>query len=692
MYMPNAPDAEAAQPSPAADPFAMLYHPHADYYSPVPDDAPPKGKGRALDQHSLDDSIDKLIAAQVSEVRAFAERHGLDIDDIRQRVAAGHSRNTAPSLPSTAAPLELLRASQGETSSAAAPQSNPVSVSQTLNMLSAALESLHHTSGHDSFLLVVSPTDSDADGTSDGWLAGTQVGRDFWRALRGGGVGGAKALRARCRAKWLEAGGADASSSEGGVEVLEQSAALKSKPKKSSAQQKSLDIKVELNATMRLALREAADDPTAEMRWTKPEQLESYGVRLVGWPEGIQMRNPSNNPVRDNKTLLDLVKSKVIRFVKKGEPGWDTDYAKSPQYIATNQSLVPERSASVGSSSTASLMSRSTPSHSHSHSHSHSRIVPSPYQSSQMPPTLAPPPQHHHQQSPPQAPPPNHPHTSTSDFAAVVAAATAAAATVVQHQQQQQQQQQNTLQHLAHTSHLSALPSDTWNAALDAAARSYTQQHQHQQQQQQAQQPQHSQQPQPQHTHPHAHSHQQQSMSVHQSMQNMPLLADSATVEQFAVSLGRLVGVGMGKAAGQSQSPAQAQTQTHGHAQSQAGMHVPQGAFPGPEEREHMSDDHRNAMNDPGSGAGSEGASGEMEMEMNRDGCEGSEGDEGESEGGSSLSGAGAGVGVGIGVGGSVNGDLGTRADPDAAKRSGKRLGDEDADSERGRPNKKGKA
>lgn len=124
-------------------------------------------------------------------------------------------------------------------------------------MLSAALESLHRTSGHDSFLLVVSPTDSDTDGTSDGWLAGTQVGRDFWRALRGGGVGGAKALRARCRAKWLEAGGGGATNSDGGVEVLEgsQVTGLKNKPKKSSAQQKSLDIKVELNAAMRLALR-----------------------------------------------------------------------------------------------------------------------------------------------------------------------------------------------------------------------------------------------------------------------------------------------------------------------------------------------------------------------------------------------------------------------------------------------------
>ncbi|KAG8791893.1 hypothetical protein FRC12_007881 [Ceratobasidium sp. 428] len=70
------------------------------------------------------------------------------------------------------------------------------------------------------------------------------------------------------------------------------------------------------------ALREAAEDPLAEMRWTKPEQLEGYDVRIIGWPPDIRLRNPSNNPVRDNKTLLSLLKFGQLRFVKKDSTQW----------------------------------------------------------------------------------------------------------------------------------------------------------------------------------------------------------------------------------------------------------------------------------------------------------------------------------------------------------------------------------
>lgn len=59
------------------------------------------------------------------------------------------------------------------------------------------------------------------------------------------------------------------------------------------------------------------------MRWTKPASLEElYGVRLVGWPASLSFRNPSNNSVKDNRLLLDLLRSNQMKFVTKGSPEW----------------------------------------------------------------------------------------------------------------------------------------------------------------------------------------------------------------------------------------------------------------------------------------------------------------------------------------------------------------------------------
>lgn len=59
------------------------------------------------------------------------------------------------------------------------------------------------------------------------------------------------------------------------------------------------------------------------MRWTKPASLEdSYDVRLVGWPPTVEVRNPSNNTVNDNRLLLDLVRKGKLKFVKRGSQEW----------------------------------------------------------------------------------------------------------------------------------------------------------------------------------------------------------------------------------------------------------------------------------------------------------------------------------------------------------------------------------
>lgn len=57
---------------------------------------------------------------------------------------------------------------------------------------SRVLESLSEVTGVQSFILAVDPSE-----TSDsGFLGGSVVGREFWRGLRGGGEGGARAFKA----------------------------------------------------------------------------------------------------------------------------------------------------------------------------------------------------------------------------------------------------------------------------------------------------------------------------------------------------------------------------------------------------------------------------------------------------------------------------------------------------------------
>ena len=52
------------------------------------------------------------------------------------------------------------------------------------------------------------------------------------------------------------------------------------------------------------------------MKWTNPERLDVYGVRLVGWPEGIPAQNPSTFKVSQNKVLLEALQTGSMRFEK----------------------------------------------------------------------------------------------------------------------------------------------------------------------------------------------------------------------------------------------------------------------------------------------------------------------------------------------------------------------------------------
>lgn len=57
---------------------------------------------------------------------------------------------------------------------------------------SRVLESLSEVAGVQSFILAIDPSEP-SDG---GFLGGSVVGREFWRGLRGGGEGGARAFKA----------------------------------------------------------------------------------------------------------------------------------------------------------------------------------------------------------------------------------------------------------------------------------------------------------------------------------------------------------------------------------------------------------------------------------------------------------------------------------------------------------------
>ena len=52
------------------------------------------------------------------------------------------------------------------------------------------------------------------------------------------------------------------------------------------------------------------------MKWTNPERLDAYGVRLIGWPEGVPAQNPSSFKVSQNKVLLEALQNGSMRFEK----------------------------------------------------------------------------------------------------------------------------------------------------------------------------------------------------------------------------------------------------------------------------------------------------------------------------------------------------------------------------------------
>lgn len=52
----------------------------------------------------------------------------------------------------------------------------------------------------------------------------------------------------------------------------------------------------------------------AEMKWTNPERLDVFGVRLIGWPKGIPQQNPSTLKSSQNRQLLAALQKGSMKF------------------------------------------------------------------------------------------------------------------------------------------------------------------------------------------------------------------------------------------------------------------------------------------------------------------------------------------------------------------------------------------
>lgn len=77
------------------------------------------------------------------------------------------------------------------------------------------------------------------------------------------------------------------------------------------------------------------------MKWTHPERLDVYGVRLSGWPEDVPTANPSGLKTSQNKKLLQLLQCGVLCFkpiveINEGTSPPDTDAALE-QTVDTTQ-------------------------------------------------------------------------------------------------------------------------------------------------------------------------------------------------------------------------------------------------------------------------------------------------------------------------------------------------------------------
>lgn len=187
-------------------------------------------------------------------------------------------------------------------------------------------------------------------------MGGSSNGREFWRRLRGGGDTGAKAFKQFCHNS-----NPSHAETENGPELTSAIVA----PAPSASKKNSQTVKAELYDSVRRALQATSGVRNAEMKWSNPERLDVYGVRLVGWPAGVPANNPSTLRANQNKQLLEAFQSGVAHFERlpnsihpppipkvepQNDPSEDLDdfsWAYDPDASPTTSQPKPKPSASA---------------------------------------------------------------------------------------------------------------------------------------------------------------------------------------------------------------------------------------------------------------------------------------------------------------------------------------------------------
>ncbi|KAI0264417.1 hypothetical protein BC834DRAFT_882965 [Gloeopeniophorella convolvens] len=223
--------------------------------------------------------LDAFTEKTLADIRAFSERENIPYDQVRRHVAERHSQYLFG----------------GSTGSSARHQS----IRNVLLSTSQILESLQASAGIQSFLLAVNPNDAE----DEGFLGGSSLGREFWRSLRGGGMAGAKALKA------LALSG---SANPHLPPIVAPPDAASPTRQKETAH----SLKSDVYARTRALLRATSGVRNAEMKWTNHGNLSVYGVRLEGWPADIPMQNPSTLSTSQNKELRDALSRGSLRFCR----------------------------------------------------------------------------------------------------------------------------------------------------------------------------------------------------------------------------------------------------------------------------------------------------------------------------------------------------------------------------------------
>ncbi|KAI0078824.1 hypothetical protein K474DRAFT_1660007 [Panus rudis PR-1116 ss-1] len=272
-----------------------------NYYHPISDDT------------LFTERLQTLLRRHLSELQAFAAREDRAAEEIYEQVAGWYSQY-------------MFGDSQGTSKSTGVDV-----VHHTLRRVSNMLDALETTAGLQSFFLAVNPK-KDND---QGFLGGTQLGRDFWRRYKAGGAPGAHAFKAHCATRLGPQWYAEASNN------LRMTPYVLPTPAQTTLSQKGPAgaIKAEVYTAMRVAVREASGNHEAEMKWSKHSNLSMYGIRLEGWPDDVPKQNPSSLNMAQNKAILDALKSGTLRFVRleSSREEQSSSQSTSPDAAATSE-------------------------------------------------------------------------------------------------------------------------------------------------------------------------------------------------------------------------------------------------------------------------------------------------------------------------------------------------------------------